>query len=143
MSRRRVVVTGLGIVSPVGNTVAEAWDNALAGKSGITRITRFDPSRLACQIAGEVKGFDVAPYLSPKEARRMDTLHPLRHGGRRCRRGATAGLQVTPENAERIGVNIGSGIGGLPLIEAHAQRAAARTARGASRRSSFPAPSST
>ena len=74
MSRRRVVVTGLGIISPIGNTVAEAWESALAGKSGITRITRFDPSRLASQIAGEVKGFDIAPYMSPKEARRMDTF---------------------------------------------------------------------
>src|ERR1044071_4827128 len=65
---------GLGIVAPIGNTVGEAWENALAGKSGITRITKFDPARLACQIAGEVKGFDVAPYMSPKEARRMDTF---------------------------------------------------------------------
>ena len=72
MSRRRVVVTGLGIISPIGNTVADAWSNALAGKSGIGRITRFDPSAVASQIAGEVKDFDVAAYLAPKEARRMD-----------------------------------------------------------------------
>jgi len=114
--RRRVVVTGLGIVSPIGNTVQEAWANAIAGTSGITRITKFDPSRLACQIAGEVKGFDVAPYMTPKEARRMDTfIHYGLAAGLQAWRDAS--LQVTPENAERIGVNFGSGIGGLPLIE--------------------------
>lgn len=116
MQRRRVVVTGLGIVSPVGSTVPEAWNNVLAGKSGITRVTRFDPSRLASQIAGEVKGFDVSQYLTAKEARRMDTF---------IHYGMAAGLQawkdsgatVTAENAERTGINFGSGIGGLPLIE--------------------------
>jgi 3-oxoacyl-[acyl-carrier-protein] synthase II len=114
--RRRVVVTGLGIVSPIGNTVQEAWANAIAGTSGITKITKFDPSRLASQIAGEVKGFDVAPYMSPKEARRMDTfIHYGLAAGLQAWRDAN--LQVTPENAERIGVNFGSGIGGLPLIE--------------------------
>jgi 3-oxoacyl-[acyl-carrier-protein] synthase II len=116
MTRRRVAVTGLGIVCPIGNTVAEAWQNALAGKSGITRITKFDPARLACQIAGEVKGFDVAPYLSVKEARRMDTfIHYGMAAGLQAWR--DCGLQVTPENAERVGINFGSGIGGLPLIE--------------------------
>jgi len=111
------VVTGLGIVSPIGNTVADAWASAVAGKSGITRITRFDPSRLASQIAGEVKGFDVAPYMSPKEARRMDVfIHYGMAAGLQAWR--EAGLQVTPQNAERIGINFGSGIGGLPLIEA-------------------------
>ena len=74
MSRRRVVVTGLGIVSPVGNTVQQAWSNILAGKSGVGRVTRFDPARIASRIAGEVKDFDVSQYLSPKEARRMDTF---------------------------------------------------------------------
>ena len=116
MTRRRVVVTGLGIISPLGNTVSEAWDRALAGTPGVTRITRFDPSRLASQIAGEVKAFDVAPYMSPKEARRMDLF---------IQYGMAAGLQawreaalaVTPQNAERVGVNFGSGMGGLPLIE--------------------------
>ncbi len=88
MTRRRVAVTGLGIVCPIGNTVDEAWQNALAGKPGITRITRFDPARLACQIAGEVKGFDVAPYMSPKEARRMDTF---------IHYGMAAGLQAWRE----------------------------------------------
>jgi 3-oxoacyl-[acyl-carrier-protein] synthase II len=116
VSRRRVAVTGLGIICPIGNTVAEAWENALAGKSGITRITKFDPARLACQIAGEVKGFDVAPYMSPKEARRMDTfIHYGMAAGLQAWR--DCGLQVTPENAERVGINFGSGIGGLPLIE--------------------------
>ena len=110
MTRRRVVVTGLGIISPIGNAVPEAWDNALAGKPGITRITRFDPARLASQIAGEVKGFDVAPYMSPKEARRMDLfIHYGMAAGLQAWR--DGGLQVTPENAERVGINFGSGIG--------------------------------
>ena len=117
MSRRRVVVTGLGIVSPVGNTVQEAWNNVVAGKSGISRVTRFDPARLSSRIAGEVKGFDISAYLSPKEARRMDTfIHYGMAAGVQAWR--DSGLAVTPENAERIGVNFGSGIGGLPLIEA-------------------------
>jgi 3-oxoacyl-[acyl-carrier-protein] synthase II len=111
------VVTGLGIISPIGNTVSEAWDRALAGTPGITRITRFDPSRLASQIAGEVKGFDVAPYMSPKEARRMDLFiqYGMAAGLQAWRESA---LEVTPQNAERVGVNFGSGMGGLPLIEA-------------------------
>jgi len=117
MTRRRVVVTGLGIICPIGNSVGEAWENALAGKPGITRITRFDPARLACQIAGEVKGFDVAPYMSPKEARRMDLfIHYGMAAGLQAWRDCA--LQVTPANAERVGINFGSGIGGLPLIEA-------------------------
>ena len=116
MQRRRVVVTGLGIISPVGSTIPEAWQNVLAGKSGITRVTRFDPSRLNCQIAGEVKDFDVTQYLSAKEARRMDRFIHF---------GMAAGLQawkdsgnaVAAETAHRFGINFGSGIGGLPLIE--------------------------
>jgi 3-oxoacyl-[acyl-carrier-protein] synthase II len=116
VSRRRVVLTGLGIVSPIGNSVAQAWEAALAGIGGITRITRFDASRLASQIAGEVKNFDVAPYMSPKEARRMDLfIHYGMAAGLQAWR--DCGLQITPENAERVGVNFGSGIGGLPLIE--------------------------
>ena len=116
MSRRRVVITGLGIISPVGNTVTEAWAGVLAAKSGISRITRFDPAAFAAQIAGEVKGFDVTQYMSAKEARRMDTfIHFGMAAGTQALR--DSGLQVTPENAERIGVNIGSGIGGLPVIE--------------------------
>jgi 3-oxoacyl-[acyl-carrier-protein] synthase II len=117
VTRRRVVVTGLGIVCPIGNTVQQAWDNALAGKPGITRITRFDASRLSSQIAGEVKGFDVAPYLSSKEARRMDLfIHYGMAAGLQAWR--DAGVQVTPDNGERVGINFGSGIGGIPLIEA-------------------------
>ena len=117
MTRRRVVVTGLGVICPLGNAVAPAWEAALAGTSGITRITRFDPSRLASQIAGEVKGFDVSPYMSPKEARRMDIfIHYGVAAGLQAWR--DCGGQVTPHNAERVGINFGSGIGGLPLIEA-------------------------
>lgn len=117
MSRRRVVVTGLGIVSPVGNNVQEAWSNIVAGKSGIGPVTRFDASRLASRIAGEVRGFDVSQYLSPKEARRMDTfIHYGIAAGVQAWRDCK--LQITPENAERAGINFGSGIGGLPLIEA-------------------------
>ena len=116
MQRRRVVVTGLGIISPVGNTIQEAWDNVLAGKSGITRVTRFDPARLSSQVAGEVKGFDVSQYLSPKEARRMDTfIHYGVAGGLQAWR--DSGLTVTPENAERIGCILGCGLGGLYSIE--------------------------
>ncbi len=116
MSKRRVVVTGLGIVSPVGIGVQHAWSNIVAGQSGITKITRFDASPFAAQIAGEVKGFDVTQYLSPKDARRMDTFiqYGLVAGMEAVK---DAGIEVTEENAERIGVNIGSGIGGLPMIE--------------------------
>ncbi len=116
MSKRRVVITGLGIISPVGNTVEQAWSNILAGKSGISRITRFDSSAFSCQIAGEVKGFDVTEYISAKEARRMDIFihYGLAAGVQAIK---DSGIVVTPENAERIGVNIGSGIGGLPMIE--------------------------
>jgi len=117
LSRRRVVITGLGIISPVGNSVPEAWSNILAGKSGISRITHFDPAAFSAQIAGEVRGFDVTQYLSAKEARRMDTfIHFGMAAGIQAFR--DSGLQITPENAERVGVNIGSGIGGLPCIEA-------------------------
>jgi len=116
LSRRRVVVTGLGIVCPTGNTVAEAWSSVLAGKSGIGRITHFDPSPLSSQIAGEVKNFDVGAYLSPKEARRMDRfIHLGIAAGVQALK--DSGLEVTEANATRIGVNIGSGIGGLPMIE--------------------------
>ena len=116
MSRRRVVVTGLGLVSPVGNSVPEAWSNLTAGKSGIGPITRFDASAFAARIAGEVKGFDVAAYLSAKEARRMDTfIHYGMAAGIQAFR--DSGIEVSAENADRIGVNIGSGIGGLPMIE--------------------------
>ena len=116
MARRRVVVTGLGIISPVGIGVADAWANIVAGKSGITRITRFDASSFPTQIAGEVKGFDVAKWLSPKEARRFDTFI---HYGLAAGIDALkdSGIVLEQEAREQIGVCIGSGIGGLPLIE--------------------------
>jgi 3-oxoacyl-[acyl-carrier-protein] synthase II len=120
LSNRRVVITGLGIICPVGNTVADAWAAILAGRSGITRITRFDASAFTTQIAGEVKNFDVAAYLSPKEARRMDTfIHYGLAAGIQAVRDAGVDALVTanPAVGERIGVCIGSGIGGLPLIE--------------------------
>ncbi len=116
MSRRRVVVTGLGAISPIGNTVPEAWGNLLAGKSGIGPITRFDASAFASRIAGEVKNFDVTEYLSAKEARRMDVfIHYGMAAGIQAVR--DSGIEVNDSNADRIGVNIGSGIGGLPMIE--------------------------
>jgi 3-oxoacyl-[acyl-carrier-protein] synthase II len=116
LSRRRVVVTGLGIVSPVGTGVPEAWKNILAGQSGITRITRFDPAAFSSQIAGEVKGFDPAQYLSAKEVRRFDTfIHYGLAGAIEAIK--DSGLDFERERREQIGVCIGSGIGGLPLIE--------------------------
>ncbi|HEX5337165.1 MAG TPA: beta-ketoacyl-ACP synthase II [Gallionella sp.] len=116
MSKRRVVITGLGIVSPVGVGIPGAWQNIVAGKSGVSRITHFDPSQLACQVAGEVKDFDVTQFLSAKDARRMDRfIHFGLVAGMEAFK--DSGLEVTEQNAERIGVNIGSGIGGLPMIE--------------------------
>jgi 3-oxoacyl-[acyl-carrier-protein] synthase II len=116
MSRRRVVVTGLGIISPVGPGVEEAWRNIHAARSGIGPITRFDASGFPSRIAGEVKGFDVAQYLSAKEARRYDTFI---HYGLVATMEAVrdAGLDAYTGDKERCGVCIGSGIGGLPLIE--------------------------
>ncbi|MDA8417015.1 MAG: beta-ketoacyl-ACP synthase II [Betaproteobacteria bacterium] len=115
MSRRRVVVTGLGIVSPVGNNVSQAWERLSAGHSGISRITRFDAQDMPCQIAGEVRDFDVTQFLPPKEVRRMDTFI---HFGLVAAMEALrdAGVDAHPADAERIGVCIGSGIGGLPMI---------------------------
>ncbi|WMJ09465.1 beta-ketoacyl-ACP synthase II [Nitrosomonas sp. sh817] len=117
MSKRKVVVTGLGIVSPVGSTISSAWDNIISGKSGITRITRFDASAFASQIAGEVKDFDIHQYLSPKEARRMDIF--IHYGMAAAIQAVkNAGIDdISHLDPERIGVNIGSGIGGLPMIE--------------------------
>ena len=116
MPKRRVVITGLGIVSPVGNGIAEAWDNTVNGRGGIGPITHFDASALPTRFAGEVKHFNAADWMSPKEVRRMDTFI---HFGIAATKMAMddAGLQVTEQNAERIGVNVGSGIGGLPMIE--------------------------
>jgi 3-oxoacyl-[acyl-carrier-protein] synthase II len=116
LSRRRVVVTGLGIVSPVGVGVAEAWSSILAGKSGITRITRFDPSPFTSHIAGEVKDFDPAKYISAKEVRRFDTF--IHYGlAAAIESIKDSGLDFDREQREQIGVCLGSGIGGLPLIE--------------------------
>ena len=120
MSRRRVVVTGLGCVSPVGNTVAESWANVLAGTPGIDLITHFDASNLACKFAGEVKGFNIADYIPEKEARHMDRFIHLGLAAA-CQAVVDSGLPtgdaLGDEMATRIGCNIGSGIGGLPLIE--------------------------
>jgi 3-oxoacyl-[acyl-carrier-protein] synthase II len=120
MSRRRVVVTGLGCISPVGNTVADAWANLLAGKSGIANITRFDASGINCHFAGEVKDLDLDQYIAPKEARAMDKF--IHYGIAAAVQavqdsGLATGEALSEEEATRIGVVIGSGIGGLPLIE--------------------------
>jgi 3-oxoacyl-[acyl-carrier-protein] synthase II len=127
MSRRRVVVTGLGLISPVGNTVAEGWTNLLAGRSGIANITRFDASAFACRFAGEVKGFQVEDYIPAKEARHMDTFihYGLAASIQAVRdAGLPTGADLNEEEAERIGCMVGSGIGGLPLIEeTHAEYA--------------------
>jgi 3-oxoacyl-[acyl-carrier-protein] synthase II len=118
--RRRVVVTGLGCVSPVGNTVAEAWANLLAGRSGIDHVQSFDASTLSVRFAGEVRNFSVADYMPEKEARHMDRfIHLGLAAADQAIKdaGLPTGDQLDPELAQRIGVNIGSGIGGLPMIE--------------------------
>ncbi len=116
MSKRRVVVTGLGLVSPVGLNVKEAWDNILAGRSGIGPITHFDVSAFPVRFGGSVRGFDPTAYMSEKDARKMDTF--IQYGiAAAAEAVADAGLEVTEDNAERIGVAIGSGIGGLGTIE--------------------------
>ena len=142
MSRRRVVVTGLGCVSPVGNTVNESWSNLLAGKSGIDLITKFDAANFACRFAGEVKGFDLESYIRAKEARTMDTF--IHYGiAAAVQAVADAGLRtgdaLGDEEAARIACVIGSGIGGLPMIEGtHTEL----TARGPRRISPFFVPAS-
>jgi 3-oxoacyl-[acyl-carrier-protein] synthase II len=120
MSRRRVVVTGLGCVSPVGNTVDQAWANLLAGTSGIGLISKFDPSAFSCRIAGEVRDLDLDRYISPKDARSMDTF--IHYGIAAAVQavedaGLSTGDALGEEEATRIGCVIGSGIGGLPMIE--------------------------
>jgi len=113
---RRVVVTGLGLISPVGNSVATAWDNLIAGRTGIATITKFDHSALSVHFAGEVKDFNVEEYVSAKEARHMDTfIHYGIAAGTQAIR--DSGITICDQNAERIGVMVGSGIGGLPMIE--------------------------
>jgi len=142
MSRRRVVVTGLGLISPVGNTVEEGWANLIAGRSGIDTITKFDATGFACTFAGEVKGFKAEDYIPAKEARHMDdfihfgvaaSMQAVRDSG------IPSGNELNEEQAERIGCIIGSGIGGLPLIEdTHAEL----VARGPRRISPFFVPAS-
>jgi len=136
--QRRVVVTGLGCVSPIGNSVTDSWDALLAGRSGIATITRFDASPFSTHFAGEVKGFNVEDYMPGKEARHMDTfIHYGMAAGMQAMQ--DSGLQVTEENAERIGVIVGSGIGGLPMIE---QTHTELTNRGPRRISPFFVPAS-
>lgn len=116
MARRRVVVTGLGLVTPVGNSVEESWASILAGKSGVAAIENFDVSAFNTRFGGSVKGFDISPYLNPKEARKMDLFiqYGMAAGAQAV---ADAGIECHEGNADRIGVAIGSGIGGLPMIE--------------------------
>ncbi|MFZ9253174.1 MAG: beta-ketoacyl-ACP synthase II [Hylemonella sp.] len=142
MSSRRVVITGLGCISPVGNTVADAWNNLLAGRSGIDLITKFDAANFSCKIAGEVKNFDLESYIGAKEARTMDTF--IHYGIAAAAQavsdaGLPTGESLGEEQAERIGCMIGSGIGGLPLIE---QTHAELTNRGPRRISPFFVPAS-
>ena len=132
MTRRRVVITGLGLISPVGNTVAEGWANLVAGRSGIANVSRFDASGLSCRFAGEVKGFNIEDYIPAKEARHMDTF--IHYGLAASMQavqdaGLPTGEALTEEQAERIGCLVGSGIGGLPLIEETQIEYAARGAR--------------
>ena len=132
MTRRRVVITGLGLISPVGNSVAEGWANLVAGRSGINSITRFDASAMSCRFAGEVKGFNVEDYIPAKEARHMDAF--IHYGMAAAIQavqdaGLPTGDALTEDQAERIGCLVGSGIGGLPMIEATQIEYAARGAR--------------
>ena len=142
MSRRRVVVTGLGCVTPLGNTVADSWSGLIAGRSGIDLITRFDASTFACKIAGEVKGFELERYMTAKEARTMDTF--IHYGVAAAVQavqdaGLPTGDALDDELANRVGCLIGSGIGGLPLIEDTHEEL---TKRGARRISPFFVPAS-
>lgn len=136
--QRRVVITGLGCISPVGNSIDDAWSALTAGTSGIATITRFDASSFSTRFAGEVKGFKVDDYIPAKEARHMDTfIHYGMAAGMQAMQ--DSGLEVTEENADRIGVIVGSGIGGLPMIEeTHAEL----TSRGPRRISPFFVPAS-
>ena len=132
MTRRRIVVTGLGLITPVGNTVDESWTKLVAGQSGIDHVTRFDASNMSVRFAGEVKGFRIEDYIPAKDARHMDTfihygiaasLQAIKDSG------LPTGDALSDELAERIGVMVGSGIGGLPLIEATNDEYRARGAR--------------
>jgi 3-oxoacyl-[acyl-carrier-protein] synthase II len=134
--RRRVVVTGLGIVSPVGNNAPSAWANLVAGRSGISRITRFDAKDFRVQIAGEVRDFSVEAFIPAKEARRMDTF--IHYGiAASIEAVRDSGLEITDANREMIGCMVGSGIGGLPMIEDNHSEF---TARGPRRISPFMIP---
>jgi len=127
-ARRRVAVTGLGIISPIGNDLQAAWSNLLAGRSGITRITRFDATDFRTQIAGEVRDFVVEDYIAAKEVRRMDSF--IHYGVAAAVQAIRdSGLEITDANREMIGCMIGSGIGGLPLIEHNHQEFATRGPR--------------
>jgi 3-oxoacyl-[acyl-carrier-protein] synthase II len=142
MPRKRVVVTGLGLISPVGNTVAEGWANLVAGRTGIGPITKFDASAFACRFAGEVKGFQVEQYMPAKEARHMDTF--IHYGMAAAVQavqdaGIAHGDALSEIQAERIGCIVGSGIGGLPMIE---QTQADYAERGPRRISPFFVPAS-
>lgn len=120
MSKRRVVVTGLGIISPVGSDIATAWDNVKSGRSGIGPVTHFDAGKFATRIAGEVRDFDVGDYLEPKAARKSDPfIHYGMAAGMQTIR--DSGLEITEENADRIGVAIAAGIGGINTIERNYQ----------------------
>ena len=142
MGKRRVVITGLGCISPVGNTVESAWEALVAGQTGIAAITKFDASAFSCKIAGEVKGFNVEEYMSSKEARTMDTFihYGIAAAVQAVRdSGLSTNEALSDEQSVRIGVNIGSGIGGLPMIEeTHAEL----TARGPRRITPFFVPAS-
>ena len=113
---RRVVVTGIGLICAVGNTTEEVWKNLLAGKSGVAKITQFDASNFACQIAAEVKNFDPLQFVEKKEAKKMGRfIYFALAAAEEAMK--SSGLQITPEIAERVGVHIGSGIGGFDIIE--------------------------
>jgi 3-oxoacyl-[acyl-carrier-protein] synthase II len=136
--QRRVVVTGLGMVSPVGLDLQTSWDALVAGRSGIAKITKFDASTFGCQIAGEIKGFDVGAYMSAKEARRMDSF--IHYGiAASVQAIRDSGIEISDSNRERTGVIVGSGIGGLPMIEDNHSEL---TTRGARRISPFLIPGS-
>ena len=120
MDKRRVVITGLGIISPVGNSVQVAWENILAGRSGATEITSFDVENFTTKFSASVKDFDVSQYITKKDARKMDVF--IHYGIAAASQAIEdSGLEVTEKNAERVGVAIGSGIGGLPQIEVQHQ----------------------
>ena len=115
-NRRRVVITGLGVVTPLGIGVEKTWQGLTAGQSGVTNITRFDASGYACQIAGEVKDFNPGDYIDKKEIKKMDTF--IQYAVAASQEAVDdAGLKITKDNADRVGVYIGAGIGGLPAIE--------------------------